>query len=325
MTAPILLALDHMSIALDASGTVLVDDVSFHVRRGECLGLVGESGSGKSLTLRGILGLLPPGLTQTAGTISFAGSDGVLGMRDPVSLRGSAVSMVFQEPMSSLNPSMRVLDLVAAGARASGMRRREANIRALELLDLVGFPDPTGRGGSWPHELSGGLRQRVMIAMALSVNPGVLLCDEPTTALDVTIQDQILTLLESLRSELGLAMIFVSHDLAVVSRIADRTAVLYAGSIVEEAPTRQLIVAPAHPYTRGLIDSIPRADLGRRRLTTIDGAPPLAGSLPAGCNFAPRCPHAEDRCLMATPPLLAIGPARLSACLRHEELLAVTA
>ncbi|GCD96052.1 ABC transporter ATP-binding protein [Embleya hyalina] len=300
-------------------GVTLVDDVSLHVDAGECLGIVGESGSGKSLTLRSVLDLLPSSLVRTRGTMRFRGRrDEESRAVDPRELRGHGVSMIFQEPMSSLNPTMRIGDLIAAGPRARGVSRRDAADRALRLLGEVGVPRPEQRLRAWPHQLSGGLRQRVMIAMALSVEPVLLLCDEPTTALDATVQDQILTLVEHLRAERDMAMILVSHDLSVVSRIADRTAVMYAGRIVEQGPTRALIDDPRHPYTRGLIDSMPQLHGPPVRLKTIEGSPPTAGRLPRGCRFSPRCPLVVDACREADPPLMAIGPYRTTACLRHS-------
>ncbi|MGH8960400.1 MAG: ABC transporter ATP-binding protein [Jatrophihabitantaceae bacterium] len=320
-TAGRVLELEDLTVGVGRAMTpVLVDGVSLHVNAGECFGLVGESGSGKSLTLRSILGLLPGSLHQKAGGLRFAGPDGELAERDPQTLRGHGVSMIFQEPMSSLNPTMRVGDLVAAGARVTGLSRSAAASRALELLAQAGIPEPKRRYRSHPHELSGGLRQQVMIAMALSVEPRLLLCDEPTTALDVTIQDQILSLLERLRGELGLALIFVSHDLAVVSRIADRVAVMYAGQIVEQGATDEVVSAPRHAYTRGLVSSMPRASVRLPRLATIPGSPPTAGRLPAGCRFAPRCEFAVDACRAGNPPLVELEPGRFTSCIRHAEL-----
>ncbi|MCX4816065.1 ABC transporter ATP-binding protein [Streptomyces sp. NBC_01239] len=316
-TEPVI-EIGNLSIAAGHDGATLVDDVSLRVGAGECLGIVGESGSGKSLTLRSVLGLLPTALRQSGGTLRFRRADEeALRPVDPRELRGRGVSMVFQEPMSSLNPTMRIGDLVAAGPRARGMSRRAAADRALRLLTEVGVPHPEQRARAWPHQLSGGLRQRVMIAMALSVEPTLLLCDEPTTALDTTVQDQILTLVERLRTERGLALIFVSHDLSVISRIADRTAVMYAGRIIEQGPTHELIDTPRHPYTRALIDSMPQLHGPPARLRTIDGAPPTAGLLPPGCRFAPRCPLAEGPCHDTDPPLLTIGSQRATACLRQ--------
>ncbi|MYS80342.1 ABC transporter ATP-binding protein [Embleya scabrispora] len=311
----------NLVIAAGRDGVTLVDDVSLHVDAGECLGIVGESGSGKSLTLRSVLGLLPPTLIRTRGTMRFRGrEDEEPRPVDPRDLRGHGVSMIFQEPMSSLNPTMRIGDLVAAGPRAQGVSRRAAADQALSLLREVGVPDPEQRVRAWPHQLSGGLRQRVMIAMALSVEPRLLLCDEPTTALDATVQDQILTLVERLRAERGLALIFVSHDLSVIARVAGRTAVMYAGRIIEQGPTRALIENPRHPYTRGLIESMPQLHGPPVRLKAISGSPPTAGRLPSGCRFAPRCPFVVDACREVDPPLLSIGPHRASACLRQAEL-----
>lgn len=304
---------------VNASGATLVDDVSLSVGVGECLGLVGESGSGKSLTLRAALNLLPPQLIRSAGEISMADASGEL-IRRQRDLPGGGISMVFQEPMRSLNPTMRVGDLVAEGARASGQTRVQAARTALSLLEEVGFPDPALRLQALPHELSGGLRQRVMIAMALSVEPRVLLCDEPTTALDATIQDQILALLERLRHDRGLAMVFVSHDLGVIARVADRTAVMYAGSIVEEADTEVVISRPRHPYTRALIESTPSAYTRATRLPIIPGSPPMTGAWPLGCRFAPRCAFAEDVCCSKRPPLDTVVAGHWSACLRDAEI-----
>ncbi|MGV9847393.1 ABC transporter ATP-binding protein [Streptomyces sp. NPDC003442] len=310
----------NLSIAAGQGGVTLVDDVSLHVDAGECLGIVGESGSGKSLTLRSVLGLLPPALHQARGTMRFQRENEGLHSVGPRELRGRGVSMIFQEPMSSLNPTMRIGDLVAAGPRARGMSRRAAAGQALRLLAEVGVPHPEQRARAWPHQLSGGLRQRVMIAMALSVEPTLLLCDEPTTALDTTVQDQILTLVERLRIERGLALIFVSHDLSVISRIANRTAVMYAGRVIEQGPTHALVDNPRHPYTRALIESMPQLHGPPTRLRTISGSPPTAGRLPAGCRFAPRCPLAADACHEADPPLLSIGPHRSTACFRQTAL-----
>ncbi|MEU0939890.1 MULTISPECIES: ABC transporter ATP-binding protein [unclassified Embleya] len=320
-TEPVIEIANLAIAAAGRDGATLVDDVSLHVDAGECLGIVGESGSGKSLTLRSVLGLLPPALVRTRGTMRFRGrEDEEPRSVDPRDLRGHGVSMVFQEPMSSLNPTMRIGDLVAAGPRARGVSRRAAADQALRLLREVGVPNPEQRVRAWPHQLSGGLRQRVMIAMALSVEPRLLLCDEPTTALDTTVQDQILTLVERLRAERGLALIFVSHDLSVIARIADRTAVMYAGRIIEQGPTRALIDDPRHPYTHGLIESMPQLHGPPVRLKAISGSPPTAGRLPSGCRFAPRCPFVVDACREADPPLLNIGPDRAGACLRQAEL-----
>ena len=287
-----------------SKGVTIVDGVSFTLQQGACLGIVGESGSGKSMTLRAIMGL-PPAR--------------VVGGR----VEASTVSMVFQDPMSALNPTIRVGDLVAEGLRARGIKRAAARSRAIELLHEVGMPAPERRARSWPHELSGGLRQRVMIAMALSVEPEVLLCDEPTTALDVTIQDQVLALLERLREERRLGVVFVSHDLAVISRIADHIAVMYGGLLVETGPLADVLRAPRHPYTKGLLGAVPDPDRGRSPLVAIPGQPPDPQLRPTGCPFAPRCPLVEPACEEARPPLALVGANHHSACRRSEIVSAV--
>lgn len=304
-----------------------VDGVSLTVARGEALGIVGESGSGKSLTLKAILGLLPAGAV-VEGSLRFSTStDRVEDVR-PEQMRGRGVSMVFQEPMTALNPTMRVGQLVAEGARATGLSRREAKLRAVELLAAVGIPNPQERSRMWPHELSGGLRQRVMIATALSTAPALLLCDEPTTALDVTVQDQILGLLAQLRRDLGMAMVFVTHDLAVIAEVCDRIAVMYAGRIVEIGATSEVLAAPQHPYTAALIASAPSFHSGTGRLEGIGGQPPDPRAFPPGCRFAPRCRFAQDDCRSAAHQLSttrsADGSEHASACI-HPELLAAAA
>ena len=288
--------------AARSNGITLVDGISFMVRKGECLGIVGESGSGKSMTLRAVSGLPPARIVGGRVTVG-------------------RVSMVFQDPMSALNPTMRVGDLVAEGLRARGMTRAASRSRVIELLDEVQMPAPERRARSWPHELSGGLRQRVMIAMALSVEPDVLLCDEPTTALDVTIQDQVLTLLERLRAERHLGVVFVSHDLAVISRVADHVAVMYGGTLVETGPVNDVVRAPRHPYTLGLLGAVPDPDRGRSPLTAIRGQPPDPTLRPTGCPFAARCASVEDACEQSRPLLTPVGTEHHSAC-RRSALLA---
>jgi oligopeptide/dipeptide ABC transporter ATP-binding protein len=282
----------------------VVENVSFSVAAGRCLGIVGESGSGKSMTMRGILGIAPAHVV--GGSVS-----------------AGTMAMVFQDSMSALNPSMRVGDLVAEGLRAGGTPKKQARAQALELLSEVGIPDPRRRSLSWPHQLSGGLRQRVMIAMALSVQPQVLLCDEPTTALDVTIQDQVLSLLERLRTERHLALVFVSHDLAVISRIADDIAVMYSGSFLETGPTAEVIASPRHPYTRSLLEAAPDAGRAKGPLNAIPGRPPDVDARPAGCVFGPRCSLVEASCNEARPELVPISDVHTSACRRHELLAEV--
>lgn len=284
-----------------APAVTVVDGVSFSVEAGRCLGIVGESGSGKSMTLRAVLGIPPA--RRIAGTV-----------------RTTRAAMIFQEPATALNPTMRVGHLVAEGLRARGARRDAARKRALALLREVGMPDPERRMRSWPHELSGGLRQRVMIAMALSVEPDVLLCDEPTTALDVTIEDQVLVLLERLRDERGLGLVFVSHDLAVVARMADRIAVMYAGRIIEESTTAEVIRFTRHPYTRALLNALPDPDRTDRPLTAIPGHPPDPTDWGTGCLFAPRCSLAQPACREVHPPLAEVRADHQSACRRADVL-----
>ena len=273
-------------------GTVrAVDGASFRVERGEALGLVGESGCGKSMTLRAVLGLLPRPAVITGGRGAVRGRGP--GSRAPSrlrELRGKGIAMIFQEPMTALNPVMRVGAQIAEAPLAHlGYSRRRARERALELMQLVGIPDPGAAPNAYPHELSGGMRQRVMIAIALSCEPRLILCDEPTTALDVTIQDQILKLLLKLREELGMSVVFVTHDLAVVAQTCQSLAVMYAGQVVETGTVHDVFHQPRHPYTLGLLRSVPDADDVRDSLDSIPGSPPDLVSPPPGCRFAPRC------------------------------------
>ena len=304
-----------------ARGTVrAVDGASFEVGRGEALGLVGESGSGKTVALRALVGLLPRSADIAGGTIEFDGVD-VLKLDDDRrrELRGRSIAMVFQEPMTALNPVMRIVDQIAEMPLVRlGMGRRRARQRALELMRVVGIPDANRRADAYPHELSGGLRQRVMIAIALSGDPKLLLCDEPTTALDVTIQDQILKLLLSLREELGVSLVFVSHDLAVIAQACRRVAVMYAGRVVETGAVDEVFREPRHPYTLGLLRSVPDVDGVRERLSSIPGAPPDPAALPVGCPFHPRCPFAILECTHGDFPLRPLGGGRATACIRHD-------
>lgn len=301
MADPILEVKGLSVVAGRFQGAPIVDDVTFDVGAGRCLGIVGESGSGKSMTMRAIMGIAPARIV--AGTVT-----------------AGTTAMVFQDAMTALNPSMRVGELVAEGLRAQSVPKSKARVQALELLAEVGVPDPRRRAQSWPHELSGGLRQRVMIAMALSVQPQILLCDEPTTALDVTIQDQVLSLLERLRAERKLAMVFVSHDLAVISRIADQTAVMYSGSFVETGSTSDILARPRHPYTSSLLAAAPDAKRSKGPLTAIPGLPPRVDARPSGCVFGPRCSLAEDACMESRPPLAHTAPLHESACRRQDVL-----
>lgn len=281
-----------------------VDGVSFSINRGEMLALVGESGSGKSLSCLAVLGLVPaPGRLAPPSELRLEGIN--LPDLEPEAMRrvrGRRIGMVFQDPTTSLNPVFTVgRQLEEAVANHFPGPRTQVRARAVELLGEVGVPDPQGRMRSYPHELSGGLRQRVMIALALSGEPGLLLADEPTSALDVTVQAQILALLDRLRTSRGMAVILVTHDFGLVAGRADRVAVMYAGQVVEHAPAARLFAAPAHPYTRGLFNSVPRLDAPVERLAPIPGVVPSASAWPAGCRFHPRCPEALARCRVEVP------------------------
>jgi len=319
----VLLEIKNLSVEFPAAPKPLpaVRDVGFELARGEVLGLVGESGSGKSVTSLAIMRLLPPQAT-IAGEIRFAANG-----RAPVnllslstdqmrSLRGSGISMIFQEPMTALNPVMRVGEQVAEAVRAHGSgSKKNAWDRAVEALREVALPDPERRANDYPHQLSGGMRQRVMIAMAIVNHPQLLIADEPTTALDVTIQAQILDLLASLRDKFGLTMLFISHDLAVISKIADRVAVMYAGTLVEIGPRDDIFRNPSHPYTRGLLEAVPTLKTDRQHpLQTIDGTVPPLRELPPGCPFEPRCDLRVPECARALPPLTEINPGHWARC-----------
>ena len=301
----------------DGPAFVPVDDVSFTVSPGELVALVGESGCGKTLTGLALPRLLPRGAEFGARTaIRFRGTDlTTLSEQELRGYRGRRIAMVFQDPMTSLNPVMRVGAQVAEAIHAHRkVSRREARERVLALLVEVGIADPEARIDAYPHQLSGGMRQRVLIAMALAAEPDLLVADEPTTALDVTIQAQILELLDHLRTARGLAVLLITHDLGIVAGRADRVLVMYAGRIVESATTAQLFKHPAHPYTRGLFASIPRLDATTTRLTPIGGSVPRPDEWPSGCRFHPRCPLAFARCHVERPPLRAKGPHQLGAC-----------
>jgi len=296
------------------SGTArAVDGVSFELAAGETLGIVGESGCGKTVMSLSILRLIPepPGHILPGSFIEFEGRNLLtLPPRELRAVRGNRIAMVFQEPMTSLNPVLPVGAQVAEAALVhQKLSRADARTRTIELLRLVGIPDPETRVDDYPHQLSGGMRQRVMIAMALICHPQVLIADEPTTALDVTIQAQILDLLGRLRRELNMAVLLITHDLGVVAGSADRVVVMYAGQVVETAATRALFATPQHPYTEGLLASIPRLDQPRERLRSIPGSVPPATAWPSGCRFHPRCPYAWDKCRTEEPPLLETGTA----------------
>jgi oligopeptide/dipeptide ABC transporter ATP-binding protein len=317
-----LLEVRDLRVDFPLPGGVLhaVDGASFELRAGEALGIVGESGSGKTMALRALVGLLPRAARLAGGEIVFEGVDLASASAETRrASRGRSIAMIFQEPMTALNPVMRVGEQIAEGPLVRlGYSRRRAHERALELMRLVGIPDPEERAEAYAHELSGGMRQRVMIAIALSMEPKLILCDEPTTALDVTIQDQILKLLASLRAQLGVSVVFVSHDLAVIAQTCRRVAVMYAGQVVETGPVEQVFREPRHPYTLGLLRSVPDVDDRRDVLSTIPGAPPDLADPPSGCRFHPRCAFAQDDCVDGEFPLRALDGERATACIHHE-------
>lgn len=296
-----------------------VDGVSFYVNRGETLGIVGESGCGKSVTSLSIMRLIPnPPGKITNGQILFDGEDLLhMGEEEMRQIRGNRIAMIFQDPMTSLNPVLTVgRQITEALELHMKLSKKEALNRAAELLDMVGIPSASKRLDNYPHQFSGGMRQRVMIAMALSCNPELLIADEPTTALDVTIQAQILELINRLKEELDTAVIIITHDLGVVAGMTDRVTVMYAGKVVEEGPTKEIFANPRMPYTIGLLRSIPRLDEGRgRQLTPIRGLPPSLIDLPQICPFSPRCDYVQDVCLTQTPPLRSVAPDHRAACL----------
>ncbi|HEX5586375.1 MAG TPA: ABC transporter ATP-binding protein [Acidimicrobiia bacterium] len=320
-----LLEVSGLAVAFDteAGARRAVDDVTFSVDGGERVALVGESGSGKTVTGLALLGLIDPPGRVVDGSIRFDDRelDG-LSERDYRTIRGREIAMVFQDPMTALNPSIRIGDQVAESVLVHdrAATRATAATRARDLLALVGVSTGGARERDYPHQLSGGMRQRVVLAMALANEPRLLVADEPTTALDVTTQAQILELLDHLRSELGLALLFVTHDLGVAAAVADRVVVMYAGRVVESAAATELFSAPRHPYTRGLIESSPRFGTERGSLPAIPGQPPGLSDVPAGCAFHPRCGFAEPRCAEAVPPLESVADGHEVACVRVHEL-----
>lgn len=299
-------------------GDVLaVDGVDLVIRPGETVGLVGESGSGKSVTARSIVRLVPtPPGRYAGGRILYRGTDLLkIPEREMQALRGSKISMIFQDPMTFLNPVLSAGEQVAEAIRRhQGKGRQQAREKTIELFRLVGIPNPSERYNAYPHQLSGGMRQRVMIAIALSSQPDLLIADEPTTALDVTIQAQILALLQDLQRRFGMSILLITHDLGIVAETCDSVAVMYAGRIVEQAPVETLFAAPQHPYTVGLIDAIPRTDLAGVAPRPIEGSPPDLVRPPSGCRFHPRCPYREAICHEDDPGLRPIGEGHLSAC-----------
>jgi oligopeptide/dipeptide ABC transporter ATP-binding protein len=310
----------HLRAAIPVSSLPAVRDVSFSIAPGEVLGLVGESGSGKSVTSLAIMRLLPP-QARVSGQILLA-ENGITHKLTELpedslrQLRGSRIALIFQEPMTALNPVMRVGDQIAEAVLAhNSLSKREAWQCAVEAMNDVAIPDSPQRARDYPHQLSGGMRQRVMIAMAIVNRPQLLIADEPTTALDVTVQQQILDLLAELRAKFGLAMLFISHDLAVVSHVADRVAVMYAGNIVELGAKKEIFEAPAHPYTRGLLHAVPNLKTDRRRpLQTIEGTVPALHALPPGCAFEPRCEFRVPECALSVPPLVEVAARHWARC-----------
>lgn len=312
-----LISIESLSVAFN--GVMVLRGVDLKLQKGEALGLVGESGSGKSVTWLAALGLLPRH-AQVSGSVRLDGRE-ILGAGEAEldQVRGGRVAMIFQDPASALNPVLTIrkqlCETLALHRELSGAAGKA---EALRLLDLVGIPDAARRLSAYPHEFSGGQVQRIMIAMALAGNPDLLVADEPTTALDATIQAQILELLSSVRREMGMAMVLISHDLGVVAENCDRVAVMYAGRIVEEAPSNQLFADPVHPYAQGLIGALPPLDGPRRRLTAIPGTVPDPASMPGGCAFAPRCALAAEPCRHAAPSLAPVADNRTVACIRAE-------
>jgi len=307
-----------VDFATDDGVVHAVDGIDLALGRGRTLGLVGESGCGKSVTSLAIMGLLPPENAKVGGQVVFEGRDLLtLDAHLIRDLRGARLAMIFQEPMTSLNPSYTIGDqIIEAIQRHQALDKAAARARAIEVLKLVRIPSPEKRIDDYPHKLSGGMRQRAMIAMALACGPQLLIADEPTTALDVTIQAQILDLMRGLRRDTGTAIILITHDLGVVAEMADDVAVMYAGQIVERAAVRDLFARPEHPYTVGLLGSIPRLDEKRERLPSIEGRVPDMTRPPDGCRFAARCPFVEPECTAAPPALVEVAPGHLSRCRR---------
>jgi len=321
-----LLAVDNLHVEFRTRDGVakVLNGVTYHVNAGETLAVLGESGSGKSVTAQAIMGILdtPPAFV-TGGQIRFHGRDMLtMSAEQRRLIRGEGIAMIFQDALSALNPVFTVGFQIAEQFRVRrGMSRADAKKRAIEMLDLVKIPNAKQRVNEYPHQFSGGMRQRVMIAMSLALDPEVLIADEPTTALDVTVQAQIMDLLAELQRERRMGLILITHDLGVVADVADRIVVMYAGRVVEEANVHDLYANPMHPYTRGLLESVPRLDEKGQQLRTIPGLPPSLTRIPPGCPFHPRCSMAQAICQEQTPPLRRLGPTRSSACHFAEELV----
>jgi oligopeptide transport system ATP-binding protein len=323
-TADPLLAVDDLHVQFRSRDGLVhaVNGVSFTVNAGETLGVIGESGSGKSVTSQAIMGILPPTASVT-GEIRYRGEDLLkLPEQRRRAIRAESVAIVFQDALSSLNPVFTVgFQIAELFRKHRGMSRSEAKQEAVRMLDLVRIPNAKERVRSFPHEFSGGMRQRVMIAMALALDPDVLIADEPTTALDVTIQAQVMDLLRDLQAERDMGLILITHDMGVVADVCDEIAVMYAGRVVERAPVRDIYATPAHPYTRALLRSIPRVDRKGSALDVIEGLPPNLARIPQGCSFHPRCPFVQERCRLDEPPLYQVGYGRDSACHYWEEVV----
>jgi oligopeptide transport system ATP-binding protein len=319
-----LLSVDGLSVQFSSRRGVVraVDGLSYDVHAGETLAIVGESGSGKSISAQTVMGTLPPSATVTHGTVRFDGVD-LLALPEGQrrTYRGARIGMVFQDSLAALNPVLTVGEQIAELYRVhQGASRGVARDAAIEMLGHVGIPSPRERYRQYPHQFSGGQRQRVMIAIALALRPQLVIADEPTTSLDVTVQDQILQLLADLKAETGMALILISHDLGIVAQVADRVVVMYAGSVAEQAPVLDLFDQPLHPYSRGLLESIPRMEGEPGLLVPIPGSPPNLAAVAPGCAFADRCRFTEARCRDKRPGLETSGPSRQSRCLRWEEL-----
>ncbi|MFC7619838.1 ABC transporter ATP-binding protein [Microlunatus sp. GCM10028923] len=313
-----LLTVDGLTVSV--GGLTLLDGVGLTIDAGETLGLIGETGSGKSLTSRAIIGLLPTAM-DVSGSVVWRGQELLTASAaQRRRLRGTEISMIFQDPMSSLNPTMKIGRQVGEVLRRRGVPAAEVQRRVIEMLDRVGIPEPQRRIGNYPHEFSGGMRQRAMIAMAMITGPSLVLADEPTTALDVTVQARVLEMLRQVRADQGSAMLFVSHDLRVISHVADRVSVMYAGSIMEQGPTVEVLRRPAHPYTRALVASVPAVRTRTAIADPLPGAPATPADRPTGCPFRTRCALAHDRCVTERPVLRMVGTDRMAACHVAEEV-----
>lgn len=312
------LSVSDLTVRFAGAPANVVDGVSFSVKRGKTLAIVGESGCGKSVTSMGLMGLLPA-TAKVGASDSLLIDEALLGMSEErlLDVRGNRMAMIFQEPMTSLNPVFTIGEQIAESViRHQGLSDKDARQRALEMLEKVRVPDARQRLDAYPHELSGGMRQRAMIAMALANDPALIIADEPTTALDVTIQAQILSLVANLQTETGTAMILITHDLGVVAEVADEVMVMYAGRVVESGPVKTLFDDPQHPYTIGLMGSMPSIGPREGRLATINGRVPTPAEMPSGCRFAGRCPFVIQQCRDERPPLLELSPGHFAACIR---------